>query len=644
MSDHIRKIDPKLRGPAARARIATLKEKRDSTVHAFVEVSDAQTRNELEKQSRELEKKPREERWIKYFVHLIEGYCTVTVREDHLDDLARMPGVAEIEAVQYPRPLLNESVPSIHGWEGIPEQEHLKQGAGAVIGIVDYGLDFWLDDFRNPGGERSTRVASLWDQDLEPKDGEQPPPKYGYGVEYSRKQIDAELQKEPGRVALRHNPLNPESNISGHGTHVAGIAAGNGTSDAGGYVGVAPAATLVFVNLPRHTIVDHVNTPRGTLANSVNLAHAIAFCFEKAEELKMPCVVNLSMGFNGGGHDGNMIVEWIIDALLSKAGRAVVIAAGNEHEAHKVYCGGRVKAQAVTDIKWDTGRLDQPADDQVFVLGDPTANEVEIWYSNQCKLEVQLVAPGDNQAFGWIQPGDQAGPYRFDGGEEALISSDQQTPWGGAARIHIRLTPGGSHDWIRYGTWIIRLRAMEVSAPEKEKGGVRFDAWIERTIPDPGAEHKELWSRFQDYDPETAITLTTPGTARRAITVASCKNSDPVEASDFSSRGPTRDERKKPEVAAPGDWITSSGAGGRPGNGIPVRTQRWGTSMSAPHVAGIVARLLGRHNYLLAEEIRSLLMESATAPGGQEDWDRNRGYGKVNAAAAMKLLEKKLAR
>ena len=78
-------------------------------------------------------------------------------------------------------------------------------------------------------------------------------------------------------------------------------------------------------------MVAEVESVEGTLSNSVNLAHAIGYCFEKADELKMPCVINLSMGFNGGGHDGNMVMEWIIDALARKSGRAVVIAAGNEN-------------------------------------------------------------------------------------------------------------------------------------------------------------------------------------------------------------------------------------------------------------------------------------------------------------------------
>jgi hypothetical protein len=423
---------------------------------------------------------------------------------------------------------------------------------------------------------------------------------------------------------------------------VAGIAAGNGASS-GSHVGVAPASRLVFVNLPRSAIVDQVNQPLGSLANSINLAHAIAYCFEKADSLRMPCVVNLSMGFHGGGHDGNMIVECIIDELLAQAGRAVVIAAGNEHEAwKKVHYGARLRQGAVTDVRWQIGSVNQQDDGHEFPVGDSTTNEVEIWYANDCKIAVELIAPREAAAFGPVQPNSGSVEHVFEAGEQALIASDQETPWQGAARIYIRLSPPGPNRRIRQGTWIIRLRALEVAAREAQNG-VRFDAWIERTIPDPGNEHWHLWSRFVDYDRDTAITLTTPGTAHRAITVASCGFGDGTPASEFSSCGPTRDARKKPDLAAPGEWITSSAAQQSGEGPNRSRTSKYGTSMSAPHVTGVVARLLSRHNYLKADEIRALLTKSATRPGGRRAWDRGLGYGKVNAAAAMKALEDKLA-
>jgi subtilisin family serine protease len=626
-------MDPRLRGVAALTRVASAREKRKRAAYVFVEVKNAATRLKLQKLSRK-------NGWFREFVHLIEGYCTATVSEDRLKDLEQMPGVFEVESVHYGKPLLEESVASIRGWDGLPAlQDRQKQGQGVVIGIVDYGLDFALADFRNPA-DGSTRVAFLWDQELKPRGREQSPAKYGYGVEYTREQIDAELRGEEGRVVVRHDPMNPDLDIPGHGTHVAGIAAGNGSST-GTHMGVAPGATLVFVNLHRHAILDHVNSERGSLANSVNLAHAIAYCFEKADELQQPCVVNLSMGFNGGGHDGNMAVEWMVDAFLKKPGRAVVIAAGNEHAADKrVHYGGRVKLDDSKRIRWEIGWLEEIGDD-AFAWDDPSTNEVEIWYSNECRLSVQLSSPDANDASPWVDAGTET-TLTLQGGEKLFIASDRKTPWGGAARIYLRLGPPSKNDAIRFGTWIIALRAVKVSAPEARLGGVRFDAWIERTVPAPGEEGPQLWSRFADYKPTEAITLTTPATARRAITVASCHTAGAVRASPFSSRGPTRDERNKPEIAAPGEEIESSGAGARAGNGLPLRTPMQGTSMAAPHVAGVVARLLSRHNSLRAEQIRELLIKSAIRAAGP-DWDRNRGYGKVDAEAAMKLLERSLS-
>lgn len=635
--DYRSKIDPRLRGLlAVKKRVATVAEKTAGTVDAFIEVADQATRQRLE----ELSSQPQS--LLTNFVHVVDGYCTATVREDRLEEVAQLPGVTELEAVRHAQPLLDRSVGSIHGWDGIPEEKRLEQGAGVVIGIVDYGLDFWMSDFRAANG--STRVEYLWDQDLKPRDGEKPPAKYGYGVEYSRAHIDAELSGQKPRGTIRHDPLNAEENIRGHGTHVAGIAAGNGASS-GTHIGVAPASRLVFVNLARSAMVGQVNEPLGSLANSINLAHAITYCFEKAASLDMPCVVNLSMGFHGGGHDGNMIVECVIDELLARAGRAVVIAAGNEHEVwKKAHYGARIKQGAAVEVRWNIGWVDRPPGDDghEFPEGDPTTNEVEIWYANDCRIAVELIAPREAAAFGPVQPDSGSVEHVFEAGEEALIVSDQETPWQGAARIYIRLSPGGPGRRIRQGTWIIRLHALEVAARDAEEG-VRFDAWIERTIPDPGNSRWWLWSRFADYDPGTAITLTTPGTSHRAITVGSCGLIDGKPASEFSSCGPTRDGRKKPEVAAPGEWITSSAAG-RSGEGANrSRTSKYGTSMSAPHVSGVVARLLSRHNFLRADEIRALLVRTATPLKGRRRWDRGLGNGKVNAAAAMKALEDKLA-
>jgi subtilisin family serine protease len=618
---HEHKIDPRLRN------------KKDETAAAFVEVANSETMEWLKRQP-----------GVSDFVQVVDGYCTATVRSARVNELAKHPGVLEIEAVRHVRLHLDQSVNSVRGWDGMPKKkDRLGQGAGVVIGIVDYGLDFRLKDFQDASGK--SRIGYLWDQGLERKGKEKRPAKYKYGVEYSSKDIDAALRRSDPLKAVRHDPFNAESAISGHGTHVAGIAAGNGqTSDkeypAGTYVGVAPAATLVFVHLKRDAILEQVNDPRGTLGNSVNLAHAIAYCFEKAEELKMPCVVNLSMGFNGGGHDGNLAVEWIIDSLLSKAGRAVVFAAGNEHrDAKGIYRRGHLKQGESGAIAWENGLL-LPVGSGMVAQGDPSPNEVEIWYSSASELKVRLRAPGGDEASGWVAPGDSV-VFQFAGGESAVMTSDRHTPWRGDARISLQLSQGKRENGIRAGTWMIELEAKKVGEQDLQDG-VRYDAWIERTVADaPPYMH----SRFGDYDASEAITMTTPGTARQVITVANCSNDDLIAVSASSGRGPTRDGRNKPELSAPGEGITSTAAGAGQGTPrAPARTQMSGTSMSAPHVTGIVARMLSRQNYLFAHEIRKILVESATHSEGPGTWDRDRGYGKVDAAKAMQLLEDRLAR
>ena len=597
------RLDPRLRKASGKGR-----------VQVFIEVAHAAAANWLRRQ-----------RGIRELVHVVDGYYTATLEAGSAERLAAHEGIIEVERVRYLRPTLIRSLESIHGREPPPWGGAVPDGKGVVIGFVDYGLDFKQKDFQGPGGR--TRIAYLWDHDLRREGRERAPKKYRYGVEYSSRDID--------RGRIRHCPLNEDRRVSGHGTLVAGIAAGNGHSadrkyKAGKYAGVAPGATLVFVSLKRRDVLAQVGAAGGTIANSVKLAHGIAYCFEKADELGMPCVVNLSLGFNGGGHDGNMAVEWIIDGLLRKPGRAVVVAAGNEDEPGlSVYATGRLKPGQQTTLDWEIGIADaaDPAD-------DPTTNEMEVWYSRGSALEVWLEDPVGKPSRR-VLPGKRL-RHPFPEGEELAIDSDLSTPWAGSARLHIELDKG-AREGIRAGTWKVKLRAVRV-APGEPRRRVRFHAWIEReAVPRP--EHSRFARKHRN--PRTAITLTTPSTARQAITVACHKNnaSPKPGISFFSGRGPTRDGREKPELAAPGDWVFSTHALAgklvRNGEVRPARKEAQGTSLAAPHVAGVVARLLSRNGYLTAEEIRNILILSAS----RKRWHPKWGYGRLDAARALELLE-----
>jgi subtilisin family serine protease len=221
-------------------------------------------------------------------------------------------------------------------------------------------------------------------------------------------------------------------------------------------------------------------------------------------------------------------------------------------------------------------------------------------------------------------------------GNEVIIASSTETPWRGDAQIHIDLKRG-QRNGIRAGTWKIELEALK-----PDGAGMRFDAWIERT---PGPGRQRMPSHFKTAA-ENRITLTTPGTARRVITVGSYDDKDipQEEMSTFSGRGKTRDGREKPEIVAPGHTIYLADKVGDGGSDRFETAGYRGTSMAAPHVTGVVARLLSRHEYLFATEIRDILMRSATpiAGIGKGKWDPKWGYGRLNALAAMQLLDEQI--
>jgi subtilisin family serine protease len=663
-SDYRYKLAPRLRHvlDADAPSGATGKSAADARV--IIEVADRTSRARLEKLD-----------GVDDFVCVLDGYCTATVRSKgssrllsrRLTALLNDPGVVEIEGVRSFRPQLYNSVKAVHGRTAASfvrnDPNAATQGRGAVIGIVDYGLDYMLPAFLDDAGV--TRIAYLWDQQLAAGTDGAPPAKYGYGVEYTSSDIEkarkAQAARRKPQGVVKHNPRQPEAfaDVDGHGTVVTGIAAGRavtvraGASNppAGEYMGVAPGATLVFVNLNRRTTLDHTSDSEGTLANSIELIHAIAYCFEKADALNMPCVVNLSMGFNGGGHDGNTAVEAIIDALLATPGRAVVIAAGNENaESKRNYFGGTVARGAPLQLGWYNGEMQGIGDDSI-PRDDPTQNELEIWYSRDSRLRVRVMEPANSgtDRTGWVRPG-AFRVFKLKSGEHVEITSDPHTAWDGDARIHIKLSPGTRESGIREGKWLVELDALKVGAGER--GGVRIDAWVERTIAQV-SDSDYLSSELLDYDGEARITLTTPATARRAIAVASFddKSPDPT-ISDFSGRGPTRTgptspERRKPDVAAPGARIWSVNAGAAdPANAgdVPRLVLVAGTSMAAPHVTGIVARLLSRQHFLTSSEIRDILGQTAQLADGmqQGEWHPQWGYGIVDAEAAMRKLEEKL--
>ncbi len=552
-----------------------------------------------------------------------EGIYAVELPIAELEELADDPQVQFVEAARLMAPQLITSVPEtgadqLHS--PAPPRPALT-GAGAIVGIVDIGLDFTLDDFTNSDG--NTRIAFLWDQSLNPRPGESAPAGFTRGVEYDADAINTALKDPNPFSVVRHRPA-PAS----HGTHVTGTAAGSGRSGdaafpAGRFVGVAPEATIIFVQ-------PDTRGAAGSFTDSVAVAEAISYIYRKAAQLGRPCVVNMSLGQNGGSHDGESVVEQAVDRLLEVPGRAFVHAAGNEH-TWRGHASGTLAQGTVRSLQWRTGGGMPVPGGQLPAGPDRTPNELEIWYSPRDELHVRLISPtGETTAV--VTPGQTEPQHDFAGGNSAFIDSERFSPLNGDARIFIAVDPGTAAR-VEPGVWRVEI------TPVRIRSG-RFDAWIERDARDRANNFADQ-SFFVGTDFDPVMTLGTPATSRRGISVANYDHVA-VAPSSSSSRGRTRDGRDKPEVAAPGTNIVSSCAmGGRldgAGDVHPMRTTMSGTSMAAPHVTGIAALLLQLDPTLSGAQIRKVLLASANVPGGVVPFDVAWGYGRVDAVAAARLL------
>lgn len=562
------------------------------------------------------------ERWHQ----ITEGIFTVDVRLTDLEALAARPEVKFIEAGRRMRPGLDTSVTEtradlVHG--GLAPIPALS-GDGVVVGIIDIGFDFTLADFN---GQNGTRIAFLWDQSLQPQAGENPPGGFAYGVEYSKAQIDSALASATPFATVRHRPP-----ARAHGTHVSGIAAGNGGSGdaafpAGQFAGVATEATIIMVQPGLEADVD-------TFADSARVADAVDYIFNRAQQLGLPCVINMSLGQNGGSHDGESVVERAIDRLLEMPGRAFVVAGGNEH-VFRTHASGTLAPGEVRALGWRVGQAATGLPAAPPGAFDRTANEMEIWCSSRDVLSVRVIDPAGN-ATPAVAPG-TANMFNL-GGNDVYIDSERFTRLNGDARIYIEMSPAPAN--LQTGAWQVELTGDDI------RGG-RFDAWIERDARDANNGFADQ-SSFDGGDFDPTMTLGTPATGRRAIAVANYDHRT-VTPNDSSGRGRTRDGRNKPECAAPGTGIVSSCAlGGRQasnGTTIPMRTTMSGTSMAAPHVTGIVAllferaRTMARPTLLTAEQTRKLIVATTSVAPGVQPFDEAWGFGRIDAEAAVKLLQ-----
>jgi subtilisin family serine protease len=559
-------------------------------------------------------------------INSVGAVISAEIPLSRLKDVGAWNGLHYAEAARRSRYLLDRSIPDIRA--DLARKTYHRQGKGVLIGLVDSGIDLHHPDFLNADG--TTRIKYLWDQ----TDTDGPAPAdFPFGREYTAEQIND---------ALAHNGELPEKDndfeSGGHGTHVAGIAAGNGGGTP--FQGVSPAADLIVVKW---------DTVHGLDANRYIAA--------RAATLKMPVVINNSWGGQNGPHDGTDAESQGLSDLSGEnlPGHVICFAAGNSGGSN-LHIRGALKPG-------ETGEV------EILAPSGQTEFEIELWGDAKTQFRFGLRYPtditgkkrtsfsvGSGNTLTTTVPAVSDQPYG--GASATLDAQDYPYPLNPSIQrctVHVDLqdTPGGTVQGL---SWVLFVQR----ADEDSEGSGTFDGWITQ------GDRLKFDSSGESLKGDSAKTLVNQACAKNGIAVGayiskvswtawndqtvneSGQNQAPGDPSPFTSEGPTRDGQLKPELAAPGQWVASSLSGDL---SLPASAERFvtpdgahflleGTSMASPHVAGTIALLLEADPTLNVNEVKDYLKRGLRTSFG---WSPKEGYGKLDAYEALRLAALKEA-
>lgn len=533
---------------------------------------------------------------------LIAGYGLLTVPEDLVDTVSRLP---QIEYVEKPKRLFFSMADGKEVSCVLPvtKRQPFLSGKGILLAVIDSGIDYTNRNFRNADG--STRILSLWDQTVSPdaEKGFFPPEGFQTGTEFTREQINAALQEAD---PLRQYELVLSRDSSGHGTAVAGIAAGAAANVTGGaadngYEGVAPESELLIVKLgaPREN-----SFPRTT-----EMMRAVTYVVRKAQSINRPVAINLSFGNTYGAHDGSSLLERFLDNA-AEIGRTVICVGSGNEGASAGHREGRVNVGETAATELSVGAYE-------------TAFSVQLWKTYTDVFRITLRSPG-GQEFSFST--EKGGEITWEAERtRILIYVGEPSPYAVEQEIYFDFIP--ENLYISPGIW-----SFLIGTQEKESSFYFY-------LPSQAARNQN--TRF--FEPNPNLTLTIPSTASKVITVGAYDSTYDAYA-DFSGRGYRYAERDigllaagaaKPDLAAPGVNITAPDIYGS-------YRSFTGTSFATPFVTGAAALLMewgivqGNDAFLYGEKVKAYLRRGARKIRGEEFYPNDRvGYGALCVADSI---------
>lgn len=416
--------------------------------------------------------------------------------------------------------------------------------------------------------------------------------------------------------------LSPSEDISGHGTHIAGICAGNGRASNGNNQGVAPESSLIVVKLKNETA--------SVYTDYANLMMAVNFAVRFANSRSLPLSINISYGSNDGSHTGSSLLELFMEQVSLYGKNVICAATGNEGLTRRHASLNLLPTIHSSEIMFssDSSQIHNSnrsvisskniySESMDFTIAPGERNlYLEIWQSFADDFSYELFAPSGLENF--IFPA-TPGIYTYTIANTTIyLTINNPTPYQPFRQYFLSFSPNNTVfsnntnpaqpnfteplqqealQFITSGTWTLRITPTPT--------GKIVDGQLQFWLPSKEATNSATGFLSPSYD----MTFTIPSTASSVISVSGYDSNLDVFA-PFSGQGFSNAMNTKPDLCAPAVNILSTA----PNGGYTIRT---GTSMAAPFVTGASALLMqygiinGNDPFLYGEKVKAYLWKSA---------------------------------
>lgn len=560
----------------------------------------------------------------------LEGFVIATIPADALMAVGSVAGVRQV-ALACPLHLCNDSARIYSDVMPLHESQGLVaplSGEGVIVGVIDTGIDFNHINFRDQEGRSRVRAVYM------------PMDSTGVAPVVRGDTLPGSCYETPEQIAC----LTTDNENSSHGTHTTGTAAG--ACRANSWYGVAPGADIVACGIPSDELTD------------VNVAASLVYIFDYADRVGKPCVINMSLGNNGGPNDGTSFMCRTFDALTGP-GRICVVSAGNDGNAPICLHGtfGGVSDTLTTLLRNPAGGLERQGYVSVWSDG-PQHHRTRLVVINRSSGALEYASPfigllPEDSVFTVSSDIDPGFAQYYDG--EVLFANALEPAYDSSGNLNEQ---GRFHSlWSLDATSVMagHLLGLQYVADE----AVEISGWTTKscyfyTFGLDGMTGGSNVGSISDLATTDSVISVGAYCSRLSYVdrmgTTRYFNGTLADIADFSSFGPDEQGITRPDLCAPGMALISSASR----YNTSANTARWpasvvvdgeeypyypnqGTSMSAPVVTGTVALMLQVNGSLGPSDVRECLVRSAltddcVSNGNPEKW----GAGKLDAAAAVK--------